>query len=127
MFVGAPLKVMLLDDRLPKPWSVLEPQQYDCPMTGETYIVERGFRTDGSSVPIAIAAVPVIGAILVVRYFGGGVFMGFREGVLHDRLRQDPNIPAILAHRIFREALYANGYPSDLVENYYAALKLFNS
>jgi len=132
MFVGPPLKVMLIDDRVQFPWFVLEPQQYECDLTGETYIIERGFRTDGSSVPVAIAAVPLVGAALVMRYFGGGVFKGFREGVLHDRLRRrdkDGNllVPAHVAHKVFREALYKAKYPPDMVENYYRALVLFNS
>ncbi len=132
MFVGPPLKVMLIDDRAQFPWYVLESQQYECDLTGETYIVERGFRSDGSSVPIAISAVPIVGAALVSRYFGGGVFKGFREGVLHDRLRRkdkDGNtlVPAHVAHKVFREALYKGGYPEDMIENYYSALMLFSS
>jgi len=126
MFVGPPLKVMLIDDRAKYPWFVLEPQQYECELTGDTYLIERGFRTDGSSVPIAIAAVPLVGAALLARFFGGGVFKGFREGVLHDWLRRGDVVPAHVAHKIFREALYAGGYPADLVENYYAALMLLN-
>jgi hypothetical protein len=132
MFVGPPLKVMLIDDRLQFPWYLLEPQQYNCPLTGDIYIVPRGFRTDGSSVPIAISAVPVVGAALVARYFGGGVFQGFREGVLHDFLRRKDEmgntlVPAHVAHKVFREALNHAGYPPDLVANYYNAVRLFNS
>jgi hypothetical protein len=132
MFVGAPLKVMLVNDRARFPWFVLEPQQYDCELTGETYIIERGFRTDGSSVPIAISHVPLVGAMLLTRYFGGGVFKGFREGVLHDRLRRKDAqgktlVSPKVAHLVFREALYTAGYPEDMIENYYAAVRLFNS
>jgi len=126
MFVGPPLKVMLIDDRVQFPWFLLDPQQYECDLTGDTYLIERGFRTDGSSVPIAIAAVPLVGAALLARFFGGGVFKGFREGVLHDWLRRKNVVPAHVAHKVFREALYAAGYPPDLVENYYAALQLFS-
>jgi len=132
MFVSPPLKVMLIDDRAQFPWFVLEPQQYECDLTGETYFVERGFRTDGASVPVALAAFPLVGPLLLMQYFGGGVFMGFREGVLHDRLRrEDENgetlVPAHIAHKVFREALRKGGYSDALVENYYAAVKAFNS
>lgn len=131
MFVGAPLKVMLIDDRAEFPWFVLEPQQYECELTGDTYIIPRGFRTDGASVPIAIAAVPLVGAALAIRYFGGGVFKGFRQGVLHDflcRKNASGNTPVTkkVAHLVFREALYSAGYPEEMIENYYAALRMFN-
>jgi len=32
-----------------------------------------------------------------------------------------------VAHSIFRKALIEAGYPPDLVENYYAAVRAFNS
>lgn len=128
----ANVQAMLLNDRHAKPWMLLERLEYDDPITGERYTVEKNFRTDGSSVPIALAAVPVIGPMLVIRFFGGGVFKGFREGVLHDRLRRPDEhgnllVSAKVAHLIFRGALYEAGYEPDICENYYAALVAFNS
>jgi hypothetical protein len=123
----ANVKAMLLNDRAKKPWIQLEKLEFYSETTGETYVVPKHFRHDGASVPAAIVAVPVVGPLLFLRFFGKGVFQGFREGVLHDWLRQQPDIPAKVAHLIFREALYEAGYPSDLCENYYAAVKLFNS
>lgn len=123
------LDVRLLNDRSMFPWITLEPLQYESELTGETYTVPRHFRTDGASLPAALVALPVMGQGLFLRYFGQGVFQGFKQGVLHDYLRRGPNppVPAHLAHRIFREALYAAGYPPDLCETYYAAVVLFNS
>lgn len=126
------LVVQFLDDRSEFPFLTLSPLEYFSPLTGETYAVPRYFRTDGASVPVAISAIPVIGPELLMRYFGHGVFHGFKEGVLHDylrRKRQDGTtpVPAETAHAVFREALEDAGYPSDLVENYYAAVKAFNS
>ena len=131
MFVGPPLKVMLIDDRAQFPWFVLEPQQYESDLTGETYIIPRGFRTDGSSVPIAISAVPIVGAALLAKAFGGGVFKGFREGVLHDFLRRKRAdgtrpVPAGVAHKVYREALYKGGSPPDMIETFYNAVRIFN-
>ena len=124
-----PLKVQLLDDRGPFPWITLEPLVYESELTGETYTVPRHFRTDGASVPTALFAVPIVGQSLALRFFGNGVWQGFKQGVLHDYLRRGTvkPVPAHLAHKIFREALYEAGYPSDLCENYYAALMAFNS
>jgi hypothetical protein len=121
------LQVMLLDDRAQFPWLTVAPLVYECPLTGETYEVPKNFRTDFASIPIALASVPVVGQLLVMRYFGGGVFMGAKQGVLHDWLRRELVVPAKTAHLIFREALYDGRYPEDMVENYYSAVKLFNS
>lgn len=123
------LDVRFLDDRSLFPWLTLAELVYEDPVTGETYVVPRHFRTDGASVPEAIAAIPVIGQALFLRYFGGGVFYGFKEGVLHDYLRRgdNPPVPAHVAHKIFRAALYEAGYPPDLCETYYTAVRLFNS
>ncbi len=123
---------MLLDDRSKFPWITLSPLVYESELTGETYTVPKHFRTDGASVPSAIAAIPIIGQALFIRYFGKGVYLGFKQGVLHDYLRRpdkDGNtpVPAHIAHKVFREALTQAGYPDDLVNNYYAAVSTFNS
>jgi hypothetical protein len=125
-----PLVVQFLDDRSEFPWITVEPLVYECELTGETYTVPKHFRTDGSSIPEAIALIPVVGQALFLRYFGpGGVFHGFKQGVLHDYLRRgdNPPVPAAHAHRIFRAALYEAGYPPDLCETYYQAVVTFNS
>lgn len=124
-----PLQVLFLDDRSEFPWLTLGELVYECELTGETYTVPRHFRTDGASVPMALAAVPVVGTALANRYFGRGVWQGFKQGVLHDYLRRGDNPPvtAAVAHRIFRQALYEAGYPPDLCEAYYAAVVAFNS
>lgn len=123
------LDVRFLDDRSVFPWVTLSELVYECDLTGETYVVPRNFRTDGASVPEAIAAVPVVGQSLFIRYFGAGVFHGFKQGVLHDFLRRGDNPPVRphVAHRIFRHALYEAGYPADLCESYFHAVRLFNS
>lgn len=123
------LDVRFLDDRSIFPWITLSELVYECPLTGETFVVPRHFRTDGASIPAAIAAVPVVGQALFLRYFGQGVFHGFKQGVLHDFLRRgdNPPVPAHVAHKIFRAALYDAGYPPDLCENYFAAVVAFNS
>jgi len=125
-------KLMLLNDREKYPFILLDELWYDCPLTGEVYKIERHFRTDLVSMPIVLAAVPIIGQTLVIRYFGKGVWLGARESILHDRLRRaDENgnfiVPAHVAHKIFREALYEAGYDPVMCEDYYRALMLFNS
>lgn len=124
-----PLDVRLLNDKAQFPWMTLAERRYEDQITGQTFVIPKYFRTDGASIPIAMAAIPVIGQAMVIRYFGQGVFMGFGEGVLHDYLRRgdNPPVPPQIAHRIFRSALYAGGYPSDLCEMYYAAVVAFNS
>ena len=72
-----PLDVRFLDDRSQFPFITLEPLVYECELTGETYTVPKHFRTDGASVPEAIAALPLVGQALFLRYFGHGVFHGF--------------------------------------------------
>lgn len=121
-----PLTVMLLNDRAKFPWITLSPLVYESPLTGDVYTVPKHFRTDGASIPKALIAVPVIGQALALRYFGEGVWLGFKQGVLHDYLLRGPNPPvaAAVAHRVFREALADAGYPDDLVNNYYAAVRL---
>lgn len=125
MFLSA-LDVRLLNDRAPMPWQLIAPLEYADPLTGETYTVPKWFRTDGASLPAALVALPVIGQLLFLRYFGQGVFQGFREGVLHDYLLRSGIVPRRLAHRMFRTALYEAGYPPDLVETYYAAVVAAN-
>lgn len=126
-----PLKVMLLNDRERYPWITLAPLVYESEVTGEIYTVPKHFRTDGASVPMAVGLLPVVGPALIARYFGQGVWQGFKQGVLHDFLRRKKGgvtpVPTHLAHKIFKEALYESGYPPDLVENYYFAVKTFNS
>ena len=102
------------------PWLTLSPLVYESELTGETYTVPRYFTTDGASVPSALVALPVVGFLLFKRYFGSGVWHGFRAGVLHDYLLK--SIPKHIAHKVFREALYSEGYPEDLCETYYAAV-----
>lgn len=123
------LEVVLLDDRSVFPWILTAPLEYECPLTGEVYTVPKHFRTDGASVPAAIVALPIIGPTLLLRFFGKGVFLGFKQGVLHDYLRRgdNPPVPAHVAHKIFRGALQEAGYPEDLCNAYYAAVKAFNS
>lgn len=128
-----PLDMRLFNPRAKHPFMLLDELVYECPLTGETYTVNKYFRTDLASIPIRLAAIPIIGPALVIRYFGNGVFLGAHEGALHDRLRRpdkDGNtiVPAHLAHKIFRTALY-DRYPDmpDLCENYYAAVVAFNS
>lgn len=118
---------MLLDGRHEYPWISLRPLEYEDPLTGVLYIVPANFRTDGASVPKALIALPVIGQALAMRFMGQGLWLGFREGVLHDYLRRNDKVPARLAHRIFRTALFEAGYPDDLVESYYLAVMKFNS
>lgn len=79
-----PLQVQFLDDRSEFPFITISPLVYECELTGETYTVPKHFRTDGASVPEALAAVPVVGQSLFLRYFGRGVFHGFKQGVVHD-------------------------------------------
>ena len=127
------LVVQLLNDREQFPWITLAPLEYESELTGETYVVPAYFRTDGASLPAALVAVPIVGQALFLRYFGQGVFQGFKQGVLHDFLRRPdkvtgkPPVPAHLAHKIFRAALYEAGYPEDLCETYFSAVVQFNS
>lgn len=127
---ATPLEVMFLDDRNVFPWITLEPLIYESALTGEVYEVPRHFRTDGASIPQALI---LFAPPLASRYFGQGVWMGFKQGVLHDWLRRTdkatgkPPVPAAVAHRLFREALYDAWYPPDLCETYYQAVRLFNS
>jgi hypothetical protein len=127
-----PLVVQFLNDRSVFPWITTEPLVYESALTGGTYTVPRHFRTDGSSIPKALIALPVVGQGLALRFMGKGVWQGFKAGCLHDFLRRPDKagrlpVPAYLAHRVFREALIDAGYPDDLVSAYYAAVVLFNS
>lgn len=125
-----PLKVQLLQDRTEYPWITLAPLVYESPLTGETYWVPENFRTDGSSVPRSLI---LMAPPLAMRFMGSGVWMGFKQGVLHDWLRRPdkatglPPVPAKVAHLVFREALIDAWYPPEVVSAYYAAVRLFNS
>ena len=133
MSFSANFELMLLDPRSVFPWLTLNEVEYEDAVTGEIYRVPRHFRTDLSSVPIAVSAIPVIGPLLVMRFFGKGIWLGAEEGILHDWLRRPdkitglPPVPAHVAHKIYRGALYKRGYPPDLCELYYQAVLRFNS
>lgn len=126
-----PLKVQLLKDDSTFPWITLEELQYEDPISGEVYTVPKHFRTDGASLPKSLVLIPIIGPLLFHRFFGEGVWQGFREGVLHDYLRRPVKgkrpVEAKEAHLIFRRALEEAGYPYDLVNAYYGAVVKFNS
>ena len=121
---------MLLNDRGAYPWITLAPLVYESELTGDTYWIPENFMTDGSSVPRALI---LMAPPLAMRFMGQGVWMGFKSGCLHDFLRRPDKItgetpvPAAVAHRVFRESLYESGYPPDLCESYYQAVRLFNS
>lgn len=123
----ANFKGMLLSEREKFPWISIDKLVYESPMTGETYEIPPHFRTDGSSIPKLIIAIPIIGQLAALRIMGDGMWLGFREGVLHDWLRRYEIVPAKTAHLLFREALYDAGYPPDICETYYAAVNTFNS
>lgn len=127
----SPLKMQLLNDRSQFPWLTLEKLVYESALTGGIYEVPRYFRTDGASVPKALISLPGVGPALFMRFFGKGVWQGFREGVLHDFLRRKRDgvrpVPASVAHLVFREALTEAGYPPELIAMYYRAVKIFNS
>lgn len=122
----------LVDDRSDKPWKTTSSRRWQDPLTGEVHTIPSEFRTDGSSVPKLLMMVPLIGRFLALRFMGKGLWLGFGEGVLHDYLRRPdfdglPPVPAAEAHLKFKRALEEAGYPYDMVENYYAAVKRFNS
>ena len=126
-----PLQVQLLDDRSVFPWITLAPLEYES-KDGTIYTVPRHFRTDFASVPKALMAIPIVGQALAMRFFGNGTWLGVKPAVLHDwarRKRPDGTLPmpAADAHKLFKEALEEAGYPDDLVENYYEAVRRFNS
>lgn len=81
--------------------------------------------------PKMLAALPGIGGFTVLKFMGEGIWMGAREAVLHDWLRT-PNkqgelpVPPMVAHRIFREALYNADYNPEMIELYYQAVVTFN-
>lgn len=128
----ANLYLMLLNDRHKLPWILTEKLVYESPLTGEEYTIPRHFRTDLVSMPKMLAALPGIGGFAVLKFFGTGVWMGSREAVLHDWLRRADKhgnlpVPPIVAHRVFREALYAADYDPEMIELYYSAVVVFNS
>lgn len=124
---------MLINDRHRLPWILTEKLIYESPLTGDEYEIPRHFRTNLVSMPKMVAALPGIGTFAVLSFFGEGVWMGAREAVLHDWLRTPDRhegnliVPPIVAHRVFREALYSADYPPELVELYYQAVVTFNS
>lgn len=126
------LNVMLLNDRHPLPWILTEKLIYESPLTGEEYVIPRHFRTDLVSIPKALAALPGVGTYMMLQFFGTGVWMGARESVVHDWLRRPnketgvPPVAPVLAHRIFREALYFGNYTPEMIELYYRAVTAFD-
>lgn len=127
------LYLMLLNDRHKLPWITTEKMLYESPLTGEEYEIPRHFRTDLVTMPKMVAALPGVGSFVLMQFFGKGVWLGAREAVLHDWLRRvnprtkAPPVPAFLAHRIFREALYSADYNPEMIELYYKAVVVFNS
>lgn len=127
-----PLLFELVDEHDEFPWAAAADMRWIDPETGEVHTVRRGFRTDGSSNPKALMAVPLIGQFLAMRHFGNGIWRGFAAGALHDSLRRpDENgntpVPPAVAHHKFRLALTEDGWPEDMIANYYAAVMKFNS
>lgn len=124
---------MLVSDRHRLPWILTEQLIYESPLTGEEYIIPRHFRTNLVSMPKMVAALPGIGSFVVLKFLGQGVWMGAREAVLHDWLRTPDKrwrnlpVPPIVAHRVFREALYTSNYSPEMIELYYQAVVTFNS
>lgn len=127
----ANLHMMLISDRHKLPWILTEKLLYESPLTGEIYEIPRHFRTNLVSMPKMLAALPGIGGFTVLKFMGEGIWMGAREAVLHDWLRT-PNkqgelpVPPMVAHRIFREALYNADYNPEMIELYYQAVVTFN-
>lgn len=126
-----PLKVQFLSDSSKFPWITLEPFSYEA-KDGTIYTVPKHFRTDFASIPKALMAVPIIGQALAMRFFGNGTWLGVKSAVLHDWARRKQKdgtrpMPAAKAHRLFKEALEEEGLPEDVVANYFAAVKTFNS
>lgn len=128
----ANLHLMLVSDRHKLPWILTEKLIYESPLTGDEYVIPRHFRTNLVSMPKMLAALPGIGGFTVLKFMGEGVWMGAREAVLHDWLRAKDRsgsypVPAIVAHRVFREALHHADYDPEMVELYYLAVTTFNS
>jgi hypothetical protein len=127
-----PLRFELVDERAEFPWAVIGPMRWMDPETREVHTIPDGFRTDGSSFPKQMMAIPIIGQFLAMRHFGNGIWVGFAAGTLHDCLRRGdengvPPVPAHVAHWKFKLALQEDGFPYDVVENYYAAVVKYNS
>jgi hypothetical protein len=127
-----PRRFELIDEHAEFPWAVIGPLRWMDPETGEIHAIPDGFRTDGSSFPKLMMAIPFIGAFLSMRHFGNGMWLGFAGGTLHDYLRRsDENdntpVPPDVAHLKFKRALIEDGFSEDVVENYYAAVVKFNS
>lgn len=128
----ANLHLMLVSDKHKLPWILTEKLIYDSPLTGEEYEIPRHFRTNLVSMPKIVAALPGIGGYFVYKYLKQGIWLGAREAVLHDWLRTRDRwgnlpVPAKIAHKIFREALYQADYEPEMIETYYQAVVLFNT
>jgi hypothetical protein len=126
-----PLKLQLLNESSEFPWILLEDYSWQDPDTDEVFTAPKHFRTDGASVPIAIAAIPVIGQALVMKMFATGMFKAFKPGVIHDWARREKDgtrpMPAADAHLLLKRIMEEQGYPEDIVEAYYKAVVTFNS
>lgn len=126
-----PLKMQLLNEDNVFPWLLLEPFTWLDPETGEEYTAPKYFRTDGASVPPAIALVPIVGPALLTRLMATGMFKAFKAGVIHDWARRAINgvrpMPAADAHKLLRKIMIEQGYPMDIVEDYYNAVVIANS
>lgn len=129
----ANLNLMLLNDRHKSPWILTEKLVYESPLTGEDYEIPKHFRTDLVSMPKMLAALPGVGSFIVLNFLGRGMWLGAREAVLHDWLRTSNKetgrlpVPPIVAHRVFREALYSANYDPEMIEMYYTAVATFNN
>lgn len=126
-----PLNMQLLNESNVFPWMLLERFRWQDPATGEIYEAPKYFRTDGASIPIEISAVPVIGQALIMRLFATGMFKAFKPGVIHDWARRKVNgvrpMPAAQAHLLLKNIMTEQGYPQDIIDDYYAAVVKFNS
>lgn len=122
------LELRLISDRSPFPWMTTQSLKWQHPDTGQIFESPKYFRTDGASIPFAVACIPVLGPLLVSQYFGAGLWLGFREGVLHDFITKGP-VPMVGKHEaveIFRIALTESGYTAQMIDAYCQGLTLYN-
>jgi hypothetical protein len=125
------LIIQFLDERVPRPFMLTQELWWEHP-DGRVFKIPKWFRFNGVSMPIGLAAVPGIGASLIIRFWGDGVFMGFKESALHDYLCTPDStgrfpVPLSEGNKIFKIALEEANYPEDVVADYFAALSLANS
>ena len=121
------LELRLISDRSPFPWMTTQVLSWQRPSTGQVFSTPKYFRTDGASIPFAVACIPVVGPMLLARYFGAGLWLGFREGVLHDAITRGPE-PMVTMDEgiaIFREALTESGYAQDMIDTYCRGLSIY--